>query len=127
MAGFERYKLTVGGLSGTPTSLSFWFTAPKDTYQGLTEAETGVEKVATTGSADTTDETAPLCTVEALLKSGYAQRKVIAYTTGSGTSLKRKYARIIIAKNKAAAFAPSGSFRGGTIQRVINPTDAVFS
>ena len=125
--GFERYKITVGGLSGTPTSLTFWFTAPKDTYNGLTESETGVEKITATGSADSTNETAPLCTVEALLKSGYALRKVIAYTTGSGASLRRRYARIIVAKNKATSFAPSGSFRGGTIKGVVNPTDAVFS
>ena len=127
MAGFERYKIEVGGLTGNPSSLTFWFTAPRDTYQGLTASETGVEKVTVTGSENSVDETAPLCTVEALLKSGYALRKKIVYTTGSGVSLRRKYASIIIAKNKAATFAPSGTFRGGTIRRVVNPTDAVFS
>lgn len=124
---FERYKITIGGLTGTPSSLTFWFLAPKDTYEGLTEAQTGVDKVEMTGAADATNEIAPLCTVEALLKSGFAVRKVIAYTTGSGASLRRRYAKIIVAKNKAAAFAPTGDFRNGNIKGVVNPLDASFS
>lgn len=125
--GFARFKITVGGLIGTPSSMSFYFLAPKESYEGLPESETGVSKVTNTSAADTTDETAPVCTVEALLRSGYGVRKTIVYTTGAGPSLKRKYARMIVAKNKAADFAPSGSYNGGTIKGVVNPTKAVFS
>ncbi|MDT3674947.1 hypothetical protein [Microcystis wesenbergii] len=125
--GFGRFKITVGELTGTPSSMSFYFFAPKESYEGLQESETGVSKVTNTSAADTTDETAPVCTVEALLRSGYGVRKTIVYTTGAGTTLRRKYARMIVAKNKAADFAPSGSFKGGTIKGVVNPTKAVFS
>jgi hypothetical protein len=125
--GFERYKIEVGELKGDPSSLTFWFVAPKDTYEGLSSTESGVSKVTTTSAADTTDETAPVCTIEALLRSGYAVRKVIAYTTGSGASLRKRYARIVVAKNKAANFNPSGWFKGGTIKGVVNPTKSVFS
>jgi hypothetical protein len=98
---FARHKITVAGLTGTPSSLTFWFLAPENTYEGLPEADTGVDKVAITGAADVTNEIAPFCTVEALLKSGFAVRKVVAYATGSGASLRRRYAKIIVAKNKA--------------------------
>lgn len=125
--GFERYKIEVEGLTGNPSSLTFYFVAPKDTYEGLITSETGVSKITPTAAADSTDETAPVCTIEALLRSGFGVRKVIVYTTGSGASFRRKYARIIVAKNKAAAFLPSGSFKGGTIKGVINPTKSVFS
>jgi len=124
---FARFKINVGGLSGTPSSMTFYFLAPKDSYDGLPESETGVSKVAASGSADSTDETAPICTVEALLRSGFGVRKVIVYTTGAGDSLKRKYALMIVAKNKAASFDPSGSYKGGTIKGVVNPTKAAFS
>ncbi|WP_238707322.1 hypothetical protein, partial [Microcystis aeruginosa] len=122
-----RFKITTGGLAGTPSSLSFYFLAPKDSYENLSQAATGVEKVASTGTEDSTDETAPVCTVEALLRSGFGVRKTIVYTTGSGATLKRKYSRIIVAKNKAAEFAPTGSYKGGTIKRVINSLDDAFS
>lgn len=125
--GFARFKITVGELTGTPSSMSFYFLAPKESYEGLQESETGVSKVDISSSADTTDETAPVCTVEALLRSGYGVRKRIVYTTGSGTTLKRMYSNLIVAKNKAADFAPSGSYKGGTIKGVVNPTKAVFS
>jgi len=66
--------------------------------------------------------------VEALLRSGYAVRKVISYTTGSGVTLRRRYARIIVAKNKASAFTPPATIRGsGNVIGVINPLDATFS
>ena len=124
---FSRFKITVGGLTGTPSSMSFYFLAPQESYADLSQASTGVEKVAMTGAQDSTDETAPVCTVEALLRSGFAVRKTIVYTTGSGTSLRRRYSRLIVAKNKAATFEPTGSYKGGTIRGVINPTDDVFS
>ena len=124
---FARFKINVGGLKGTPSSMTFYFLAPKASYEGLAESETGVSKVAITGPADTTDETAPICTVEALLKSGFGVRKTIVYTTGAGPTLKRMYSSLIVAKNKAADFAPSGSYKGGTIRGVVNPTKAVFS
>lgn len=124
---FARFKINVGGLKGTPSSMTFYFLAPKDSYEGLAESETGVSKVEITGTADSTDETAPVCTVEALLKSGFGVRKTLVYTTGAGSSLKRKYVRMIVAKNKAADFEPSGSYKGGTIKGVINPTKDVFS
>jgi hypothetical protein len=124
---FARHKITIAGLTGTPSSLTFWFLAPENTYQGLPESDTGVEKIAMTGAADATNEIAPICTVEALLKSGFAVRKVIAYTTGTAATLRRRYAKVIVAKNKAAAFSPTGDFRGGTIRGVVNPLDAKFS
>ena len=65
-------------------NVPLYFLAPEDTYQGLPEAATCVNKVTLTGAPDVTDETAPLTTVEALLRSGYGVRKVISYTTGSG-------------------------------------------
>jgi hypothetical protein len=60
--------------------MSFYFLAPEDTYQGLTGSSTGVDKITMSASPNTVDETAPVCTVEALLRSGYAVRKVISYT-----------------------------------------------
>jgi len=74
---FARYKITVGELTGTPSEMSFYFLAPKETYDDLQQSETGVSKVTITSAADTTDETAPVCTVEALLRSGFAVRKTI--------------------------------------------------
>ena len=125
---FARHKITVSDLTGSPTSLPFYFIAPEDTYQGLTETATGVTKITITGAPDTTDETAPLTSVEALLRSGYAVRKVISYTTGSGATLRRRYARIIVAKNKADTFTPPPTIRGsGNVIGVINPLDATFS
>lgn len=117
---FARFKLTAAGKE-------FFFLAPKDSYEDLTSGSTGIDKVTITGTADTFDETAPVCTVEAILRSGFAVRKTIAYTTGAGATLKRRYSRVIVAKDKAAAFAPSGSYKGGTIRGVINSGDAVFS
>ena len=117
---FARFKITV-------VDKSFFFLAPKDSYEDLSTSATGVDKVTITGTADTFDETAPVCTVEALLRSGFGVRKTIVYTTGAGSTLRRRYSRIIVAKDKASAFAPSGSYKGGTIRGVINPTDAVFS
>jgi hypothetical protein len=72
--------------------------------KGYQQTNTGVDKVTMSGSPNTVDETAPVCTVEALLKSGYGVRKVISFTTGTGASLLRKYARIIVAKDKASRF-----------------------
>jgi hypothetical protein len=86
--------------------MTFYFLAPENTYQGLPQTNTGVDKVTMSGSPNTVDETAPVCTVEALLKSGYGVRKVISFTTGTGASLLRKYARIIVAKDKARDFVP---------------------
>ena len=125
--GFARFKITVGDLTGTPSSMSFYFLAPKESYEGLQESETGVSKVEISGVAVSLNKTAPVCTVEALLRSGYGVRKRIVYTTGAGTTLKRMYSNLIVAKNKAADFAPSGSYKGGTIKGVVNPTKAVFS
>jgi hypothetical protein len=125
---FARHKITVSGLTGSPSSLPFYFLAPEDTYEGLPEAATGVDKVTVSGSPDSTDETAPLTTVEALLRSGYAVRKVISYTTGTGASLRRRYARIIVARNKAATFIPPATIRtNGNVVGVVNPLDAKFS
>jgi hypothetical protein len=125
---FARHKITVGGLTGTPSSLPFYFLAPEDTYGGLTEASTGVTKITIVGAPNTTDETAPFTTVEALLRSGYAVRKVISYTTGTGATLRRRYARIIVAKNLADSFAPPATIRGnGNVVGVVNPLDATFS
>lgn len=127
MGKFARHKITISGL-GTPPTMSFYFLAPEDTYQGLTFDNTGVSKITVSGSPSTVDETAPVCTVEALLKSGYAVRKVISYTTGTGASLRRRYARIIVAKNKASDFAPPATIRtNGTVIGVVNPLDASFS
>lgn len=117
---FARFKITVD-------DKSFFFLAPKDSYEDLSTLATGVSKVNITGAADDFDETAPVCTVQALLRSKFAVRKTIAYTTGSGATLRRRYSRIIVAKNKAAAFAPTGSYKGGTIRDVINSGDAIFS
>jgi hypothetical protein len=125
---FARHKITVGGLTGTPSSLPFYFLAPEDTYDGLTEASTGVSKITIVGAPNTTDETAPFTTVEALLRSGYAVRKVISYTTGTGATLRRRYARIIVAKDKADLFAPPATIRGsGNVVGVVNPLDATFT
>ena len=125
---FARHKITVSELTGSPTSLPFYFLAPEDTYQGLTETATGVNKITMSGAPNTTDETAPLTTVEALLRSGYAVRKVISYTTGTGASLRRRYARIIVAKDKADTFTPPATIRGnGNVVGVVNPLDATFS
>jgi len=33
--GFDRFKITVGELTGTPSSMSFYFLAPKESYEGL--------------------------------------------------------------------------------------------
>ncbi|MGV2389382.1 MAG UNVERIFIED_CONTAM: hypothetical protein LVR29_17395 [Microcystis novacekii LVE1205-3] len=82
--------------------MTFYFLAPENTYQGLTATNTGVDKVTMSGSPNTVDETAPVCTVEALLRSGYGVRKVIYFTTGTGASLRRSYARIIVVKDKAS-------------------------
>jgi hypothetical protein len=125
---FARHKITVSELTGSPTSLPFYFLAPEDTYDGFTEASTGVSKITIVGAPNTTDETAPLTTVEALLRSGYAVRKVISYTTGSGATLRRRYARIIVAKDKADTFTPPATIRGnGNVVGVVNPLDATFS
>jgi hypothetical protein len=125
---FARHKITVSELTGSPTSLPFYFLAPEDTYQGLTETATGVNKITMSGAPNTTDETAPLTTVEALLRSGYAVRKVISYTTGTGATLRRRYARIIVAKDKADTFTPPATIRGnGNVVGVVNPLDATFS
>jgi hypothetical protein len=109
-------------------NIPLYFLAPEDTYQGLTETATGVNKITMSGAPNTTDETAPLTTVEALLRSGYAVRKVISYTTGSGATLRRRYARIIVAKDKADTFTPPATIRGnGNVVGVVNPLDATFS
>ncbi|MGV2389704.1 MAG UNVERIFIED_CONTAM: hypothetical protein LVR29_19935 [Microcystis novacekii LVE1205-3] len=69
-----------------------------------------------------------LCvTVEALLRSGYGVRKVISYTTGLGASLLRKYARIIVAKNKAVFLLPPVIRGNGNVVGVVNPLDTTFS
>jgi hypothetical protein len=125
---FARHKITVSELTGSPTSLPFYFLAPEDTYDGFTEASTGVSKITIVGAPNTTDETAPFTSVEALLRSGYAVRKVISYTTGTGASLRRRYARIIVAKDKADTFTPPATIRGnGNVVGVVNPLDATFS
>ncbi len=125
---FARHKITVSELTGSPSSLPFYFLAPEDTYTGLTEASTGVTKITIVGAPNTTDETAPLTTVEALLRSGYGVRKVISYTTGSGATLRRRYARIIVAKDKTDSFAPPATIRGnGNVVGIVNPLDATFS
>jgi hypothetical protein len=109
-------------------TVNFYFLAPENTYQGLPQTNTGVNKVTMSGSPNTVDETAPVCTVEALLRSGYGAREVISYTTGTGASLLRKYARIIVAKDKASTFAPPAIIRGnGNVVGVVNPLDATFS
>lgn len=108
--------------------MTFYFLSPEDTYQGLTQANTGVSQINVSGSPNTVDELAPVCTVEALFKSGYAVRKVISYTTGTGASLRRKYAKIIVAKDKADDFSPPATIRGsGNVVGVVNPLDATFS
>lgn len=125
---FVKHKIT-GKITGSTRDYTFWFVAPKDIYDGLAASITGVEELRGTTEAPLTpeDQGGPVCTVEALLKSGFAVRKVIAYTTGSGASLRRRYAKIIVTKEKADTFAPTGSFRGGDIRGVVNPLDASFS
>jgi hypothetical protein len=124
---FKRRKITVGvGGSGNPASLTFWFLAPKDTYDGtvLAAAASGVEEIADSVAESNVDKFAPLCTVESLLRSNLVVRRKIALR---GTDNVTRYKQIIIAKDKANAFAPTGTIDGKTIVGVVTPLSATFS
>lgn len=119
MAQFVRHKLVtqVG-----QTSHTFWFLSPPNLYNApLTAAITGVTQVP--DNDETIDSYGPLCTVEALLRSGLAVRKIISYKVGT----KRRYAKIIVAKNLADTFVAPATFKGDPAPKVVNPLDASFS
>lgn len=119
MPKFIKHKLTTV-LGGGNVPHTFWFLAPQNTYQGLADADTGVTELPTQTGVD---KEAPINSVESLLVSGCAVRKVIAYTVGN----RRRYAKIIVAKTKVASFAAPNSFRGGTDTKLVNPLDDTFS
>lgn len=125
MPYFVRHKIVVQYQAAGATTASphtFWFLAPDKNYDStLTAAMTGVTKIA--ANAEGIDAEAPLTTVEALLKSGFAVRKVISYKSGT----RRKYVKIIVAKDLADTFAPPENFKGDPNPKVVTPLDAIFS
>jgi hypothetical protein len=118
MTFLKRHKIAV---QIGQNSYDFWFLAPSANYDGLTAATTGVTKIADNNSDF--DSYAPLCTVEALLKSGVAVRKIISYKVGT----RRRYTEIIITKNLADTFVAPASFKGDSAPKLVTPLRSSFS
>jgi hypothetical protein len=118
MTFLKRHKIDVQ--LGT-TNYDFWFLAPDGNYNGLTAATTGVTQIA--DNDDTVNSYAPLCTVEALLKSGVAVRKIISYKVGT----RRRYSEIIVAKDLAGTFVAPNTFKGDPSPKLVTPLRSSFS
>lgn len=100
-------------------SKKFAFLAPTGQYTGL-GTETGI-----TEASGEYEKQLPLCTVENLLASPYAERKTIRYQKGD----KTRYADLIISVDKAETFAAAivgKSYNGGTVKDAYSPRRATF-
>ncbi|WP_013322685.1 hypothetical protein [Gloeothece verrucosa] len=118
-----KHKITVSDPADNSKTMILAFYAPPDAYTGI-ETETGVKAPA----SDKPDEFGdfPACSVEELLSTGTAVRKVVDVLKG-GKTYRHK---IIVADVKAAAFdnaVKAKTYRGGTIKKVVNPLDDIFS
>jgi hypothetical protein len=125
MGHFARHKLVVSvGAGEGATALTFWFIAPQNTYSqptALTASQTGVTRIP--DNSDTIDSYAPTTSVESLLKSGLAVRKIIGYRVNG----RRRTKKIIIAKDLADTFVAPANYGGDPRPTVVNPLDATFS
>jgi hypothetical protein len=118
MTFLKRHKIAV---QIGQTGYTFWFLAPTANYNELTAATTGVTKIA--DNDEGVDSYAPLCTVEALLKSGVAVRRIISYKVGS----RRRYTEILVAKDLSDTFVAPANYKQDPAPKIVNPLRSSFS
>jgi hypothetical protein len=117
MATFGLFKITNGT---SPASISFYFRAPTNSYDGV-ESKTGITEV-----TDNDEKEMPACSISELLGSSQAVRAKLKFTPSAN---KSDYGEIICAADKAdtikKAQADGGlvgeTIHGRSIVKVMSP------
>lgn len=115
---FQKYGLDYS--DGTNT-FTFFFLAPPDQYDGI-DVECGVTKIEEEN--DLADM--PNTKVEEILLSPVGTRKRLKVGITNG---KTKYVNIVISSNKIVGLDDTlkgKNYKGGTIERVLDPRSASF-